>query len=210
MMMSARERTRELAVLKTIGFSDRRLFGLVHARGGAHHGHRRGDRPGRRPSCCTGPPTSTPPGFLPGFDVTGATLALGRRHRAGADAGERDRAGHARRAAPGGGGAEERRMKIPIAYNLRSVLPAAGLHRAHRARHRAGGGGVHRHAGAGQRLRAPRSPGPAPTRTCSSSGRAPTPRCRAGSSGTPSASSARRPTSRAARTAGRWRVPRCT
>ena len=29
MMMSARERTRELAVLKTIGFSDRRLFGLV-------------------------------------------------------------------------------------------------------------------------------------------------------------------------------------
>src|SRR5256886_15233293 len=29
MMMSARERTGEVAVLKTIGFSDRRLFGLV-------------------------------------------------------------------------------------------------------------------------------------------------------------------------------------
>ena len=29
MMMSARERTREIAVLKTIGFSDRRLFGIV-------------------------------------------------------------------------------------------------------------------------------------------------------------------------------------
>ena len=29
MMMSARERTSEVAVLKTIGFSDRRLFGMV-------------------------------------------------------------------------------------------------------------------------------------------------------------------------------------
>src|SRR6185503_3165507 len=31
MMMSARERTRDIAVLKTIGFSDRVLFGLVMA-----------------------------------------------------------------------------------------------------------------------------------------------------------------------------------
>ena len=49
MMMSARERTRELAVLKTIGFSDRRLFGAGDARGRAHHGHRCRAGAGRRP-----------------------------------------------------------------------------------------------------------------------------------------------------------------
>ena len=49
MMMSARERTRELAVLKTIGFSDRRLFGLVMLEAGlitvtgAVHRARRGE-----------------------------------------------------------------------------------------------------------------------------------------------------------------------
>ena len=59
MMMSARERTRELAVLKTIGFSDRRLFGLVMLEAGAHHAHRRRPRPGRGEDPVQEPPTST-------------------------------------------------------------------------------------------------------------------------------------------------------
>ena len=76
MMMSARERTGEVAVLKTIGFSDRRLFGLVMLEagvitlvgavlglGGAKLLYRATNFSGA--------------GFLPGFDVTGATLALG-------------------------------------------------------------------------------------------------------------------------------------
>src|SRR5205085_7549306 len=44
-----------------------------------------------------------------------------RRCRAGPDAGERHRAGSPRRAAAGRGRAQERRMKIPLTYNLRSV-----------------------------------------------------------------------------------------
>src|SRR5207302_557946 len=76
MMMSARERTGEVAVLKTIGFSDRRLFGLVMLEagvitlvgavlglGGAKLLYRATNFSGA--------------GFLPGFDVSGATLALG-------------------------------------------------------------------------------------------------------------------------------------
>ena len=76
MMMSARERTRELAVLKTIGFSDMRLFGLVMAEAGV--------------ITLTGAVLGlgaakllykasnfNAAGFLPGFDVTGATLAVG-------------------------------------------------------------------------------------------------------------------------------------
>ena len=47
MMMSARERTRELAVLKTIGFSDRRCSALVLAEAGADHDHGGGARTGR-------------------------------------------------------------------------------------------------------------------------------------------------------------------
>ena len=70
MMMSARERTRELAVLKTIGFSDRRLFGLVMLEAGLITAHRRGRSGWARPSCSTRPPTSTPPDSCPGFDVT--------------------------------------------------------------------------------------------------------------------------------------------
>ena len=54
MMMSARERTREVAVLKTIGFSDRPLFGLVIAEAGADHRHRRGARAGRREAALPG------------------------------------------------------------------------------------------------------------------------------------------------------------
>jgi len=76
MMMSARERTGEVAVLKTIGFSDRTLFTLVMLEagvvtlagaaiglGGAKLLYRATNFNGL--------------GFLPGFDVTSATLLLG-------------------------------------------------------------------------------------------------------------------------------------
>jgi putative ABC transport system permease protein len=76
MMMSARERTGEVAVLKTIGFTDRALFGMVMVEagiialtgavlglGGAKLLYRATNFNGA--------------GFLPGFDVTGSTLLLG-------------------------------------------------------------------------------------------------------------------------------------
>jgi putative ABC transport system permease protein len=76
MMMSARERTRDVAVLKTIGFSDRVLFGLVMVEaaiitltgavvglGAAKLLYRATNFNGA--------------GFLPGFDVTIGTLLFG-------------------------------------------------------------------------------------------------------------------------------------
>lgn len=76
MMMSARERTREIAVLKTIGFSDRRLFALVMLEaglitgigavlglGGAKLLYKAGN--------------FNAGGFLPGFDVTATTMLIG-------------------------------------------------------------------------------------------------------------------------------------
>lgn len=76
MMMSARERTREVAVLKTIGFGDRALFGVVMLEaaviavtgaviglGGAKLLYKTTHFNGG--------------GFLPGFDVTPGTLSLG-------------------------------------------------------------------------------------------------------------------------------------
>ena len=76
MMMSARERTREVAVLKTIGFSDGRLFALVMLEaglitvagavvglGGAKLLYRATN--------------FSAMGFLPGFDVQGSTLLVG-------------------------------------------------------------------------------------------------------------------------------------
>jgi putative ABC transport system permease protein len=76
MMMSARERTREVAVLKTIGFGDRTLFGVVMLEAGA--------------IALTGAVLGlggakllyktthfNGGGFLPGFDVTTNTLLLG-------------------------------------------------------------------------------------------------------------------------------------
>ena len=76
MMMSARERTREVAVLKTIGFRDSTLFGVVMLEagliavtgaviglGGAKVLYKSTHFNGG--------------GFLPGFDVTPNTLALG-------------------------------------------------------------------------------------------------------------------------------------
>ena len=98
-------------------------------------------------------------------------------------------------------------MKIPLTYNLRSVLPAARVHRAHRARHRARGRGVHRDARARERLRRGADPDRLRPTTCWCCARAPTPSCRAGSTATRSASSPRRPTSRAAPTDARWSSP---
>jgi putative ABC transport system permease protein len=76
MMMSARERTKEVAVLKTIGFTDRRLFRLVMLEtaiitltgaiiglGGAKLLYKTSN--------------FNAAGFLPGFDVTTNTLLLG-------------------------------------------------------------------------------------------------------------------------------------
>lgn len=76
MMMSARERTREVAVLKTIGFPDRTLFGVVMLEAGviAVTGAVLGLGGAKllyRGTHFNGG------GFLPGFDVTPETLALG-------------------------------------------------------------------------------------------------------------------------------------
>jgi putative ABC transport system permease protein len=76
MMMSARERTGEVAVLKTIGFTDRTLFGLVMleagivALTGALIGLGGAKLLYRATNFSAG-------GFLPGFDVTANTLVLG-------------------------------------------------------------------------------------------------------------------------------------
>jgi putative ABC transport system permease protein len=76
MMMSARERIREVAVLKTIGFSDRRLFGLVMLEAGiiAVTGAVIGLGGAKLLYRAT---NFNAGGFLPGFDVTWSTLALG-------------------------------------------------------------------------------------------------------------------------------------
>ncbi|HEU5262885.1 MAG TPA: FtsX-like permease family protein [Gemmatimonadales bacterium] len=76
MMMSARERMSEVAVLKTIGFSDRRLFGLVMLEAGliTVTGAALGLGGAKLLYKAT---NFNAAGFLPGFDVTGATLALG-------------------------------------------------------------------------------------------------------------------------------------
>jgi putative ABC transport system permease protein len=76
MMMSARERTRELAVLKTIGFSDRRLFALVMVEAGLIT--ITGAVIGLGAAKILYKSTNfNAAGFLPGFDVTGPTLAVG-------------------------------------------------------------------------------------------------------------------------------------
>jgi putative ABC transport system permease protein len=76
MMMSARERTRELAVLKTIGFSDRRLFALVMIEAGAIT--LTGALLGLGAAKVLYKTTNfNAAGFLPGFDVTPQTLLVG-------------------------------------------------------------------------------------------------------------------------------------
>jgi len=76
MMMTARERTGEVAVLKTIGFTDRTLFGLVMAEASVVtlSGAVLGLGGAKLLYAGTG---FNGFGFLPGFDVTPATLALG-------------------------------------------------------------------------------------------------------------------------------------
>ena len=69
-------------MLKTIGFSDRRLFGMVMLEAGDHRPDRRGDRPGRRQAAVQGqqlqrrpdscPDSTSPPSTL----VQGAGVAL--------------------------------------------------------------------------------------------------------------------------------------
>jgi len=76
MMMSARERTREVAVLKTIGFTDRTLFGLVMLEAGLIAGI--GAVLGLGGAKLLYKSTNfNAGGFLPGFDVTTSTLAIG-------------------------------------------------------------------------------------------------------------------------------------
>lgn len=76
MMLSARERTNEVGILKTVGFTDRLLFGLVMAEasvialGGAVLGLGAAKALYR-------PSGFSAMGFLPGFDVTVGTLLLG-------------------------------------------------------------------------------------------------------------------------------------
>ena len=76
MMMTARERMGEVAVLKTIGFTDRTLFGLVMAEAGivTFAGAVLGLGGAKLLYAGTG---FNAFGVLPGFDVTPATLALG-------------------------------------------------------------------------------------------------------------------------------------
>ena len=76
MMMSARERIREVAVLKTIGFSDARLFGLVMLEAGLITGI--GAFIGLGGAKLLYRATNfSAMGFLPGFDVSGTTLLAG-------------------------------------------------------------------------------------------------------------------------------------
>ncbi|HEY6107822.1 MAG TPA: ABC transporter permease, partial [Gemmatimonadales bacterium] len=76
MMMSARERTGEIAVLKTIGYPDRTLFGLVLLEAGVVT--LTGAFIGLGGAKLLYRATNfNAAGFLPGFDVTKSTLVLG-------------------------------------------------------------------------------------------------------------------------------------
>ncbi len=76
MMMSARERTREVAVLKTIGFTDRTLFSLIMLEAGLIAGV--GALLGLGGAKLLYQSTNfNAGGFLPGFSVTGQTLLIG-------------------------------------------------------------------------------------------------------------------------------------
>lgn len=76
MMMSARERTGEIAVLKTVGFSDRLLFGLVMVEAGALA--LTGAVLGLGAATLLYPAINfNGAGFLPGFKVTTSTIVVG-------------------------------------------------------------------------------------------------------------------------------------
>ena len=76
MMMSARERTGEVAVLKTIGFPDRTVFGLVMLEAGVITLSGAVTGLGAAKMLYKGTNFNAA-GFLPGFDVTRGTLLLG-------------------------------------------------------------------------------------------------------------------------------------
>ena len=76
MMMNARERTREIAVLKTIGFSDGRLFALVLTEAGLISMLGAVIGLGAAKLLYSGG-RMNPGGFLPGFDLTTATMLSG-------------------------------------------------------------------------------------------------------------------------------------
>jgi putative ABC transport system permease protein len=76
MMMTARERTGEVAVLKTIGFTDGTLFGLVMGEASVVTGLGAVIGLGGAKLLYSGTGFNGF-GMLPGFDVTGTTLALG-------------------------------------------------------------------------------------------------------------------------------------
>ena len=119
MAMSVRERTGELAVLKTVGFTDRAVLLLVLvevtliavAGGRARHPAGQALHPARRPH---------------GRDVRvllPAALGHGhgrRPHRPRRPAG-RPHPRHHRHAPPGGAGAAQALMALPLVYNLESV-----------------------------------------------------------------------------------------
>jgi putative ABC transport system permease protein len=76
MMMSARERTGEIAVLKTVGFSDRLLFALVMVEAGALA--LTGAAIGLGGATLLYPAINfNGAGFLPGFKVATSTLIIG-------------------------------------------------------------------------------------------------------------------------------------
>ena len=76
MMMTARERTRDVAVLKTIGYPDRLLFGLVMAEAACITLVGAGVGLGAA-KLLYRVTNFNAMGFLPGFDVTGRTLIQG-------------------------------------------------------------------------------------------------------------------------------------
>jgi putative ABC transport system permease protein len=76
MMMSSRERTGEVAVLKTIGFPDRTVFSLVMIEAGLITLTGAALGLGAAKSLYKGTNFNAA-GFLPGFDVTVGTLLLG-------------------------------------------------------------------------------------------------------------------------------------
>ena len=74
MMMNQRERTSEVAVLKTIGFSDRAVFALVIVEAAVIALVGRGARPWASPATLPLATNFNAVGFLPGFHVTSGTL----------------------------------------------------------------------------------------------------------------------------------------
>jgi putative ABC transport system permease protein len=107
MMMNQRERRSEVAVMKTVGFSDRRVFGpRASSRRRSSRSPARSSASARRWLCRSSRGFGDG-GFLPGFHVTTGTLAVRRSGRAAAHRGERNLPGVAGREAARRAGAAE-------------------------------------------------------------------------------------------------------